>query len=332
MNHTYKIHSIDNFQSHTLLTLAPVNEPMRFLPGQYATIRSYQGLNSTPARCFSVVSSPDEATLQMAFRRSGAFTSLLSTLLIGDKVKVQGPFGEFTITDRRQPAIFLAGGIGVTPFISMMRHAQRQETGQTIRLLSSNRSIDQTPFFEEIRTISSRAPSISAEFYTEVGDVGTIAGRIGVDQLKAIDDRYPDAEYYMCGPEYFTEAMSKYLNSLDIETWRQHTESFSQMHISNISGGIIKNTIIASVIGLAGLVGTITTVDLFQHAGKKSVSSTPGGNSTATRPTSPSAVSSTSDNQVAPSYTSSYPTDNSSTQTYYQPSTTSYASPSSSAS
>src|ERR1019366_8414409 len=98
-----------------LLTMQPerLAEQIKFYPGQYAAISFYLGSRPSPTRCFSIVSSPRDKYLQFAIRISGDFTTAASLLQPGDKVKVTGPYGQFTIDPEYDDSlVFIAGGIG----------------------------------------------------------------------------------------------------------------------------------------------------------------------------------------------------------------------------
>jgi ferredoxin-NADP reductase len=102
--------------------------PLVFKPGQYAAISFLHNKRPTPARCFSVTSSPtDQGYLQFGIRIHGHFTKTAAQNLIpGSKVIVEGPYGNFVFSaERDRSALFLAGGIGVSPFMSMLRYIAR---------------------------------------------------------------------------------------------------------------------------------------------------------------------------------------------------------------
>src|SRR5581483_4981754 len=104
-----------------------------------------------------------------AMRPHGRFTSQIAHLEAGTDVRVQGPFGGFTIDpDYDHQIVMLAAGIGITPFMSMLRHAA--ETGLTnpILLLYTTKSSSDIPFYEEILALKRRLPRFRVFFL--VGD------------------------------------------------------------------------------------------------------------------------------------------------------------------
>jgi ferredoxin-NADP reductase len=112
------------------------------------------------ARTFSIVSAPHEAELVIATRmRDTAFKRVLKKMPAGGRVGLRGPAGVFTLdaADTR-PAVFLAGGIGVTPFVSLLRDAAHSRLARSLWLFYSNRRPEDAPFLEELAALPNRNP------------------------------------------------------------------------------------------------------------------------------------------------------------------------------
>src|SRR5512136_3111212 len=92
-------------------------------------------------RTFSIVAAPSEGVLTFATRlRDTAFKRVLRRMAPGAAIQVDGPFGSFNLhKNRDKPAVFLAGGIGITPFMSMIRDATRSADPRLLYLFYSNR-------------------------------------------------------------------------------------------------------------------------------------------------------------------------------------------------
>jgi ferredoxin-NADP reductase len=97
-------------------------------------------------RTFSLVSAPFESALVIATRmRDTAFKRALKALPNGASMKLVGPIGQFTLGEGARPAVFIAGGIGITPFMSMLRQAANDRSPQRLLLLYSNRRAGNGP-------------------------------------------------------------------------------------------------------------------------------------------------------------------------------------------
>src|ERR1019366_4662283 len=106
-------------------------------------------------RSFSIASAPHEETLMVATRmRNTAFKRVLRTMPLGTAVKIEGPSGDLILqNDVTRAAVFLAGGIGITPFRSMICLAAAQRLRHQIFLFYSNRRPEDAPFLDELQSL-----------------------------------------------------------------------------------------------------------------------------------------------------------------------------------
>lgn len=104
---------------------------------------------------FSLVSAPFQSTLTIATRlRDSAFKRALRALPIDSPARLEGPFGSLTLHgNHARPAVFIAGGIGITPFMSILRQAARDQLPQRLTLLYSNRRPEDAAFLAELQEI-----------------------------------------------------------------------------------------------------------------------------------------------------------------------------------
>lgn len=111
-------------------------------------------------RSLSIANAPHEKDLMVAMRnRDTGFKRAIHALPIGSAVLFQGPFGNFTLhSDTARPAVLLAGGIGITPFRSMLWHAARMRSPHQIFLFYANRRPQEVAFLEELRDLEQSNP------------------------------------------------------------------------------------------------------------------------------------------------------------------------------
>lgn len=109
-------------------------------------------------RTFSIVSSPEEPSLKIATRmRDTAFKRTLKSMAAGTELSFDGPFGSFTLHENTaRPAVFLAGGIGITPFHSMIADAAARSLPHTIILFYSNRRPEDAAYLEELQAFAAK--------------------------------------------------------------------------------------------------------------------------------------------------------------------------------
>ena len=264
-----------------LLTLSPQSDTdvFDYEAGQYVAIGYTRRGRKTPVRPFSIVSSPkNQAELQVAMRVEGNFTRGAHELVPGDEVFVHGPFGEFTLNpayDKR--VVLLAGGIGITPFISMLRWATELRLDSQITLLYACRSAADIAFYEELLALERQNPLVRVVFFVSDGntsatdDVHILPGRINADILRrAVGDQFGGVTYFLCGPKGFVGAQAKALRAKDVHDDRILTESFTQSSklLSDGRWSVTSLTYAFAALLLLGGVGAIALLDLVRYVPK----------------------------------------------------------------
>jgi ferredoxin-NADP reductase len=239
MNKYFVIDNRPMTTSTLLLTFkrGPKTKPLSFQPGQYAVISFKQNGRPTPARCFSIVNSPTEhGIIQCSIRKKGRFTNAAASLRAGDEVNISGPFGGFVFDERRDRKIVLiAGGIGITPFMSMIQYATNNKLTNDITLIYSCNDQNDVPFVEQLVDIEKRNPHFKIIFAISSGptnrfaDYNVIAGRITSDVIgSAVKYSYGAKTFFVCGPVTFMNAMTDILFENGVSEDRVMTEAFGQ--------------------------------------------------------------------------------------------------------
>lgn len=231
----FRVDSVTRYANHVVLSLVPVSaaDRIEFTPGQYATL-SYQHHNGawSAVRSLSFTNAPEESgRLEFAFRVTGKFTAGLSRLNGGEVLRLQGPFGEFVQDDAVSPSILIAGGIGITPFLSMLR-AQVENSSQRIVLLYSCQQASDVPYLAELQELTAKFSNLTV--YTFLNSLPAedtnrfIKGPITKAHLaRLVGATAQNYHYYICGPEGMMKAMRRNLIQLGAQSEQILTESFS---------------------------------------------------------------------------------------------------------
>ncbi|HXE89884.1 MAG TPA: FAD-dependent oxidoreductase [Terriglobales bacterium] len=186
------------------------------------------------SRAFTLASAPHEAELVVATRlRDTAFKRVLKTLKAGAEVDLDGPFGSFTLhRDGSRPAVFLAGGIGITPFRSMALQATKDALSQRLFLFYSNRRPENAAFLAELQALetqNSRFTCIATMTDVQPSSQSWQGHRGRIDQ--ALIERWVDSTtspiYYIAGPAGMVRAMQGLLRSSGVATEDIRAEEFS---------------------------------------------------------------------------------------------------------
>jgi ferredoxin-NADP reductase len=184
------------------------------------------------SRSFSMASAPFETDLIVATRiRDTAFKRVLKAMPTGSEVSIAGPFGSFTLRQNSRPAVFLAGGIGITPFRSMLLQAARERLSRRLFLFYSNRRPEDAPFLDELLGFEAKTDGFRViGTMTDMqksrrawqGETGYINGAM---LTKYVGDLAAPI-YYSAGPPGLVAAMQKMLSEAGVDEDDIVTEEF----------------------------------------------------------------------------------------------------------
>lgn len=162
---TYQVKLIDRHEVADETMAFRFERPAHFMftPGQFmdmALVNPSETDAKGNRRTFSIASSTEEDSLMVATRlRNTAFKRVLRTMPLGSEVTIEGPFGDLVLhTDETRPAVFLAGGIGITPFRSILLHAAKAKLPYRTVLLYSNRRPEDAAFLGELEALQRDNP------------------------------------------------------------------------------------------------------------------------------------------------------------------------------
>lgn len=183
-------------------------------------------------RIFSYVTSPNSHELSIATRMTGsAFKRSLAEMPLGTPVVVSNNRGQMTLhRDATRPAVFLAGGIGITPFMSMIRYATEEKLPHKIYLFYSNRTKESTAFLPELEALAQQNPNLTlVPTLTEMppADWSYETGKLTAETIKKYVANPDQAFFSMAGPPVMVEAMMTILDELDVPEEYRKAEDFS---------------------------------------------------------------------------------------------------------
>jgi ferredoxin-NADP reductase len=208
-----------------------------FAPGQaidVVLLEPPDGQAASARHTFSIVTAPFEAQLGIAtrMRDSSAFKRALAALPIGAALAIEGPTGSLTLDDdRTRAAVFIAGGIGITPFMSLLRQAAHDGSTQPMWLLYANHRPEDAAFLAELQALEQRHPAFRlVATMTRMGHSSQVwAGPTGpIDEalIGRSSAGLARPVYYIAGPPAMVEALRLTLGDAGIADADIRSEEF----------------------------------------------------------------------------------------------------------
>jgi len=210
-----------------------------FLPGQflYYTLSKLSFPDHRGAtRHFTISSSPTESPpirLTTRIREESGFKKTLESLAIGAIIEADGPDGTFILdTSDKGPHIFIAGGIGITPFRSMIKFILDRNLGYKMHLMYANSLPEEITFRDEFDHYHDLVPNfkltstVTRKDESEIPWVGLV-GRLDANLISKVASSYQNPCFWVAGPPPMVDSMENILKSLKIPGSRVRTEKFS---------------------------------------------------------------------------------------------------------
>jgi predicted ferric reductase len=216
----------------TRVELTPLGKNrIAYLPGQFVFVAFRSAQVSREPHAFTLSSTPSRPeTLQLTIRACGDWTGTLARLTIGDQAVIRGPFGRFShlFTPPRRELILIAGGIGITPMLSMLRFMSDRGDDRTITLVWSNRHRDDMVYADELDDLECKLTGLRRVpiFMRTAGSVehpGRL-NRVSLDRI--LGQCGPNAAIFLCGPPLMMRQVKSALIGLGFSSRFIFTEAF----------------------------------------------------------------------------------------------------------
>jgi len=216
---------------HLVLQLIEPTE-LRFFPGQYVDI-SVPGTEESRSFSMANVSSRDSGQLEFVIRiyPGGLFSEFLATKLsIGDQLEVTGPFGVFTLREGEAELVFLGGGAGMAPILSLLRSMAEREVPRKATFYYGARTRQDLCFEEELRSLEQTLPGFRyIPALSEADGDDEWDGETGLitDVVRRLQGELAGSHAYVCGPPPMVEAAIPLLGQLGVEEKRIYYDKFT---------------------------------------------------------------------------------------------------------
>lgn len=206
-------------------------EGFEFAAGQFLAVRVQ--IDGKPhVRCYSISSAPHtRGYLEISVRRQGLVSGTLhATVRAGATLTINRPAGQFVYpTGDDRPLALIAGGIGITPLLSMLRHATATDPLRPVTLLYSVRGEQDVAFYNELRVLAERHPHLGVVITLTQPKGPTLlrTGVINADMLRQYVPAPAHTIFCLCGPPPMIDAMRQVLGGLGVPDGQIRYEQFN---------------------------------------------------------------------------------------------------------
>ena len=206
---------------HVKTFVLKLGNKLSFVPGQYCMV-SMPGNEQfkKESRPFTFANAPDDEDIELTVKRTGAFTEAMHNLKVADILLLKGPLGEkLNFNDSvKDDVVFLAGGSGITPFVSAIRFAVSRNLPNQITLLYSNKTVDDIIYKDELEELSKRENLTVINSLTKDIPQGWEGsrGRIDADMILSHVNQPNEKLWYVCGPPPMVEQLKKVIQELGV--------------------------------------------------------------------------------------------------------------------
>lgn len=214
-----------------------LDKELDFQPGQYAWLKLSELEFPDPKgdkRAFSLIrNSSDKKTISFIFRKSeSGFKKTLLNLKPGAEMSIEGPRGFFTLNEINSPTVMIAGGVGITPFISILEYLSVTNSTRKVLLFVNNLSNDRRVYSEQIENLVKNNPNLNV--YELIGE--NLSWGFIEKNLQEYNFNISDAIWYVSGPVEMVDSVYKILETQNInpdkimlDEFKPNIEKFNEL-------------------------------------------------------------------------------------------------------
>jgi len=220
----YRVTEVNRLD-HTVaeIVMLPDSKPMSFESGQFVFVSVIHRPVGREPHPFTIASSPTDPHVRFVVKALGDYTADLVKLELPASARLEGPYGRFSYRMVANPnQIWIAGGIGVTPFLSMARSFDAKD--HRIDLYYCTEGPNQAHFLDELFEISDHHPNFRVVPIRKVS-----LGHLTVEDIRGVSFDLPAIDFFICGPPIMINGLKTQLLELDVPSEQIHYADFGFM-------------------------------------------------------------------------------------------------------
>lgn len=223
--YAYEVLSIERIGDMFDLRLRAQDRKLRFLPGQFAFLSVPGIFEKGDGHPFSIVSHPSDEELRFGIKISGDHTLKLRDVKKGDMAYVQGPYGKLAepyFIQKNRPVVCVAGGIGITPFLALLKQHVASRSENPFTIIYSVRSTAEAVYHDEIQSLALCNAHVCYRLHVTKSE-----GRVTAESVTHTAPEVSRSNILLCGPEQMMLGLRSQFMSQGVRQARIHYENFS---------------------------------------------------------------------------------------------------------
>jgi predicted ferric reductase len=229
----YRVSQVRSERGDTwTLVMQPDGHPgFRFKAGQFSWLTVYGSPFKISAHPFSISSSAaaSDRRVEISIKNLGDFTSNIHNVPAGKRVYLDGPYGGFHLGNPADMHVLIAGGVGITPMMSMIRTLADQRDSRPVTLLYGSRDWESITFREDLEALKDRLKLTVVHVLQKPpadwkGEQGFVNGEV---LQRHLPQPYAAHEYFICGPDVMMDSIEMALQALHVPMSKYHSERYS---------------------------------------------------------------------------------------------------------
>jgi predicted ferric reductase len=216
-------------ETHDTWSLYFAGKDPYYKPGQFMIIQLIRDGEVSEPHPFTISSSPTSDRVSITVKSVGDFTSTIGDTDVSDGAYIDAPYGRFSFFNHdARDLVFIAGGIGITPFMSMLRYIYDRKLKRNVILMWANKTENDIAFRDELEKMAAEMPSLKVvHAMSEQDDWPGEKGYIDAEKLKKYVSNFQGKEFFICGPPPMMIAVKRALKDLGVTKKRIHYERFA---------------------------------------------------------------------------------------------------------
>jgi len=216
-------------ETHDTWSLYFEGKRLDYKPGQFLIVNLIRDGRVSEPHPFTISSSPTRDRLSISVKSVGDFTSTIGHTKTTDRAYIDAPYGAFSFVEHDAPSlVFVAGGIGITPFMSMLRYMHDRELERSVVLIWGNKTERDIAFRDELDDMAAEMLSFQVvHVMSNQEDWPGEKGYVDAAKLQRYMGSVENPQVFVCGPPVMMTKVIQSLRGLGVPKRRIHYERFA---------------------------------------------------------------------------------------------------------